>query len=457
MMDLLYSVVGFVVALGILVTVHEFGHFWVARRLGVKVLRFSVGFGRPIWSRRSGPDETEYVVAAIPLGGYVKMLGEDDGEVAEADQDRAFNRKSVVTRSLIAVAGPGANFLFAILAYAAVFMVGVDGLQPVVGRVTPDSLAAHSGFQAGDRLLSVNGRPVQSWGEYRMYLFSRALAGDTVRFEVRDPDGGTAERVLDFGKVPLGGLDAGFLEREVGLFGYFPAIPPLVGKVIDGGPAAQAGVESGDLITAVGGHPVSSWDDVVSAISKRPGQRLQISVLRDGTTVDLEVSVEAAEAGGKTVGRVGIAVQPPQDQEIPADMRTTVRYGPFTALWRGAEDTWTMSVITIKMLVKMLQLEVSAKNISGPLTIAQYAGHTAQVGLESFVMFLAVVSISLGVLNLLPIPILDGGHLLYNLGEAIYGGPLPKQVMLWGQQIGILLLVGLMGLAFYNDLARLLQ
>jgi regulator of sigma E protease len=454
MLDLLYSAVGFVVALGILVTVHEFGHFWVARRLGVKVLRFSIGFGRAIWSRRAGPDQTEYVVAAIPLGGYVKMLGEDEGEVPEQDRDRAFNHKSVVARSLIACAGPGANFLFAILAYAAVFMVGVDGLKPVVGRVAPDSLAATSGFQAGDLLLGIDGRTVHSWGEYRMYLFSRALAGDSVRFEVRDPKGGTSERILDFGKVPLAGLDAGFLEREVGLSGYRPQIPPIVGEVIAQSPAARAGLRPGDRIVAIDGQRVTSWEEVVAQVSKRPGEKARLGVLRDGTRLDVDVDIERKEIQGQVIGRVGIAVKPP---EIPAQMRATVRYGPLMALWRGAEDTWTMSVITIKMLVKMLQLEVSAKNISGPLTIAQYAGHTAQAGPESFIMFLAVVSISLGVLNLLPIPVLDGGHLLYNLAEAVYGGPLPKQVMLWGQQIGILLLVGLMGLAFYNDLARLLQ
>ncbi len=454
MIEFLYSLVGFFVALGILVTVHEYGHFWVARKLGVKVLRFSIGFGKPLWTRRGKVDGTEYVIGALPLGGYVKMLDENEGEVPKEDLHRAFNRQSLVKRSLVVLAGPMANFLFAILAYWVVFMLGIDGVKPVVGQVTEGSIAYRGGFQVGDELITVAGRKVRSWSEHRMYLFNQAISQSRVSIEVRDRDGRVTERVLDFGKLEAAKLDGAFLERGVGLYGYRPVIEPIVGSIQAGSPADQAGLEVNDRMVELDGKAVEQWKDVVKYIQERPEKLLSLELDRGGQRISVELRPAAVEVGGKRIGRIGVGVMSPP---LPDDLRVRVRYGPLEALWRGTGNTWLMGVLTLRMLAKMVTLEVSPKNISGPLTIAQYAGHSVRVGIDQFLLFLALVSISLGVLNLLPIPVLDGGHLFYYLLEAIRRGPLPEGVMLWGQQIGILLLVGLMGLAFYNDLARLLQ
>jgi regulator of sigma E protease len=453
MINFVYSILGFVVALGILVTVHEFGHFWVARRMGVKVLRFSVGFGRPLWTRR-GRGGTEFVLAAIPLGGYVKMLDENEAEVAPAERDLAFNRKPLWRRSLVVLAGPMANFLFAVLAYWAVFATGMDGIVPVVGGVAEQSLAERSGFKAGDTLVEIDGRAVQSWDEHRMYLFNRALAGDAVDVVVERAQGDVRELTLELGGVSVGELDAGFLEQAVGLLPQRPEFPAVIGSIEAGSPAAEAGLQSGDRVMAVDDRTITLWPQLVEAIQSMPGRQVTLVVERAGTQLDLTVTPQAVDTPQGTIGRIGAG---PAAVSIPAGMRARVSYGPFQAAWRGVENTWLMTSLTVKMLIKMLELEVSAKNISGPLTIAQYAGQSAQIGVEQFLFFLAIVSISLGVLNLLPIPILDGGHLLYYAIEAVIGGPLPTRVMLWGQQIGIAMLVGLMGLAFYNDIARILQ
>jgi len=454
MTEILYSAVGFIVALSILVTIHEFGHFWVARRLGVKVLRFSVGFGRPLWIRHGKQDNTEYAIAAIPLGGYVKMLDENEAEVPEAERHRAFNRQSLFKRSLIVVAGPAANFLFAILAYWVVTMVGVEGLRPVVGQVQPASIAAAAGFKAGDELESVDGRPIRSWNEQRMYLFNRALGQDPVRFMVRSLDGGMHERVLDFSQMPVSQVDAVFLERGAGLIGYLPPLEPVVGEVQPGSPAEQAGLVAGDRLLWLDRQAVQRWEQVVQYVQARPEQAIALRVERDGALLDLSVTPETVTTAAGPAGRIGVLVQAP---DIPPDMLVHLDYGPLEGLWRGIENTWLTSALTLRMLGKMLTLEVSTENLSGPLTIAQYAGQSARIGVDRFLLFLALVSISLGIINLLPIPVLDGGHLLYHLAEAIRRGPLPREVMLWGQQIGILLLIGLMGLAFYNDIIRLIQ
>ncbi len=453
MTDILYTIVAFLVALGILIVVHEFGHYWVAKRLGVKVLRFSIGFGRPLWIRRFGPDQTELVVAALPLGGYVKMLDESEGEVAEAEKHRAFNRQGLAVRAAVVVAGPLFNFLFAVIAYAVVFMVGIDGIAPVVGRVAPGSIAEQAGFQDGDVLLRFDDKDIVSWDHRRLYLFARALSRASVRVEVRDADGAVHTRVLDLSKVPLEKVDAGLLERGLGLYGYIPQILPVIGALEDG-PALQAGLQVGDRIVDINGQPVKTWNDVVEGISPNPGKPLRITVDRAGERLQFDVTPAAADRDGQIVGQIKIR---PSYAEIPAELKVRVRYGPFGALREGAVSTWTMSILTIKMLFKMLQLEVSTKNISGPITIAQYAGHSAKIGLDRFIMFLAVVSISLGVLNLLPIPVLDGGHLFYYCIEAIKGSPVSDRVMIWGQQFGILVLIGLMMLAFYNDFTRIFQ
>ncbi len=451
MMDILIYIAAFVVALGILIVVHEFGHYWVARRCGVKVLRFSIGFGKPLWRRHVGADRTELVVAAIPLGGYVKMLDETEGEVAPAEAPRAFNRQPVWKRTAIVVAGPVFNFLFAILAYWAVYVAGVDGVRPVVGQVTPGSIAERAGFRAGDEILAIDGRAVQSWGQRRLYLFRKALDRAVVNVEVRDAGGERHIRRLDLGGVPVAAVDATLLERGIGLYGYMPQVLPVIGDLLEG-PAKAAGMAVGDRIVAIEGKPVNGWEDVVASISARAGQPTAVTVERDGRTLTLQLTPAPVRQGEATVGRINIR---PQVVEIPPAMRVRVQLGPLAALGEALTNTWAMTALTLEMLYRMVTLEVSSKNISGPITIAQYAGQTAMIGAVQFIMFLAVISISLAVLNLLPIPVLDGGHLLYFAIEAIKGGPLPERVMAFGQQIGIVLLAGLMLLAFYNDLARM--
>ncbi len=453
MIDVLYTIAAFVVALGILIVVHEFGHYWVARRVGVKVLRFSIGFGKPLWIRRLGRDRTEFIIAALPLGGYVKMLDESEGEVPEAEKHRAFNRQPVAKRAAVVIAGPLFNFLFAVLAYWGLYVVGIDGIKPIIGRVAPGSIAEQAGFRTGDAIVRIDGKDVVSWDQRRLYLFSRALAGASVRFEVRDPEGRLHTRTLDLARVSPDQIDAGLIERGLGLYGYVLEVLPVIGALAEG-PAREAGMRVGDRILAVDGKRIESWQDLVDSIAPNPGKSLRIAVERDGGRLEFSVTPEAVERDGQTVGQIKIA---PRYAEVPEDLRVRVRYGPLKALFEGAQSTWSMSLLTVKMLVKMVELEVSTKNISGPITIAQYAGHTARIGLDRFVMFLAVVSISLGVLNLLPIPVLDGGHLLYYLIEVVKGSPVSERVMVWGQQFGMLVLIGLMMLAFYNDFTRIFQ
>ena len=453
MIDILFSIAAFIVALGILITVHEFGHYWVARRVGVKVLRFSIGFGKPLWKRRLGADQTELVIAVLPLGGYVKMLDETEGDVPEAEKHRAFNRQSIPKRTAVVVAGPLFNFLFAVLAYSFLYMIGIDGIKPVVGKVVEGSIAERAGFRAGDELLSVDGKKVASWDHRRLLLFRHALNGTTADVTVRDPDGQVQTRVLDFSELPTSAIDAGLVERGLGLYGYVPEILPVIG-VLGDGPAREAGLQVGDRIVKVDDKRIVSWDDVVASISPRPGEALRITIDRAGEVMVFDVTPQPVERNGQIVGQIKIR---PRYAEVPPELRVRVRYGPIQALLEGTASTWSMSVLTVEMLFKMLKLEVSAKNISGPITIAQYAGYSARIGLDRFVMFLAVVSISLGVLNLLPIPILDGGHLMYYCIEAIKGSPVSERVMIWGQQFGILLLIGLMVLAFYNDFTRIFQ
>ncbi len=454
MTTFVYSVLAFVVAIGVLVIIHEFGHFWVARRLGIKVLRFSIGFGKPLWSHRFGADQTELVVAALPLGGYVKMLDENEGKVPTEDLDRAFNRQPLFKRGAVVLAGPAFNFLFAVIVYWVLFSVGIEGIKPVVGKVTSGSIAQKAGFQVGDDILSIDGKPTLSWDQRRLYLFAKALEKSRVRFKVRDPQGRIETRVLDMSSLSANQISSGMLESATGLYGYSPRIAPVIGTVVSDSPAAKAGLKVGDRLISIDGKPIQSWDNVVSDIEASPGRRIALAVERSGAQINFTLTPQSVESGGRRVGRIGVGVRPP---EVPADMRVLVRLNPARALLESVDDTWLMSSITVKMLFKMLELKVSTHSISGPITIARYAGYTARIGFGRFLMFLAVISVSLGVLNLLPVPVLDGGHLVVYLFEAIKGGPLPERVMYWSQQVGVILLAALMALAFYNDFVRLLH
>ncbi|MHB1586469.1 MAG: RIP metalloprotease RseP [Acidiferrobacteraceae bacterium] len=454
MIALAYSIAGFVLAIAVLVIVHEFGHYWVARRLGVKVLRFSVGFGKVLWSRQAGKDATEYVIAAVPLGGYVKMLDETEGEVAIHERHRSFNRQPVYKRAAIVAAGPLFNFLFAFAAYWLVLILGVPGVVPVVGKVVPGSVAAKAGFRAGDVMLRIDGKRVLSWDQHRLLMLQEALQHDTVQIEVRNGQGRIRIRKLNFKGISAQDISSGRFDRTIGLYGYLPKVQPVIGRVMQHDPAYTAGLRAGDRVVAVDGQHIHSWQALVRAVSAAPGRPLDLAVERDGTRRVVRVTPKPVHVGGRVIGRIGAVVRFPS---LPPQLRTTVRLGPIAALGGAWENTWAMSALTVEMLYKMALLRVSAKYISGPITIAQYAGYSVQLGLASFLTFLAVVSVSLGVLNLMPVPVLDGGHLLFYVVEVFKGSPVSERVVGWGQRAGILLLLGLMVLAFYNDFVRILQ
>lgn len=454
MSELPFYAAAFVVVLGVLIVVHELGHYAVARLCGVKVLRFSVGFGRPLWSRRFGPDATEWTVGAFPLGGYVKMLDEREGEVAPAELGRTFNRQSVGRRSAIVAAGPLANFLLAIVLYWVVFVSGSNELLPIVGPPAKGSPAAMAGFINGEQVRRVGVEPVATWTDFRWLLLQTAVERDEIEIEVIDEGGFITVRRLALTAAREQGWEGDALER-LGLGFYRPHIPPLVGKVVEGGAGALGGLKVGDHILAIDGEAIATWPDVVLKVRESAGKALRLRVLRDSEETELSVVPASVEDRGRTVGRIGAAVA--DDGEPRRELRTRIRYGFLEAGGKAVEETWDKSVFSLVMLGKMLTGEVSWRNLSGPVTIADYAGQSARLGLDYYLKFMALVSISLGVLNLLPIPVLDGGHLMYHIIEVVRRGPLSERAMEIGQQIGLSLLLALMAFAFFNDINRLLS
>jgi len=452
-MSVISSILWFVVAIGVLVTVHEFGHFWVARRLGVKVLTFSVGFGRALWSRRAGADQTEYVIAAIPLGGYVKMLDENEGEVAEHERHRAFNCQPLWKRIAVVVAGPAFNFLFAVFAYWLTFIIGIGGLKPVIGQVAPDGLAEAAGLAAEQRIVSVDGRETRTWQTVVESVIGATLADGTLELELDEPGAVRRTVTLDLQGMGVDEFSRGRLFDSLGLTPKRPTIAPVIGEIEAGGPADGGGLRPGDRVVALNGEKLGSWRAFVDFVRAHAEQAIEMQVERDGATLSLIVRPAAVSTDGESYGRIGAGVAQPDD--AIGDYYTTVRYAPWTAFGKAIAKTWDMSILTLRMLWKMVTLQISVKHLSGPISIAQYAGFSAEIGMTRFLDFLAIVSISLGILNLLPIPILDGGHLLYYLIESITGRPVSEQAQFLGQRLGIAMLVGLMGIAFYNDLARI--
>ncbi|OPG84536.1 RIP metalloprotease RseP [Stutzerimonas stutzeri] len=450
-MGALYMIIGTLVALGVLVTFHEFGHFWVARRCGVKVLRFSVGFGSPLvrWHDRHG---TEFVIAAIPLGGYVKMLDEREGDVPPALLDSAFNRKTVRQRFAIVSAGPLANFLLALVFFWLLAMLGSQQVRPVVGAVESGSLAAQAGMAVDQEIIAVNGKPVSGWGEVNLQLVRRLGESGQLDVTVREV-GSSAERHL---QIPLQNWLKGVEEPDpitaLGIRPWRPQIAPVIAQLDPEGPAQAAGIQLGDRLISLNWQPLDDWQQVIDAVKVLPGATAVLEVERDGQRVDVPLTLAARGEGDARRGYLGAGVE---GGEWPAEMLREVRFGPLDAVVEGAKRTWTMSLLTLDSLKKMLFGELSVKNLSGPITIAKVAGASAQSGLGDFLNFLAYLSISLGVLNLLPIPVLDGGHLLFYLVEWVRGRPLSERVQGWGVQIGISLVVGVMLLALVNDLGRL--
>lgn len=438
-----------IVSLGILVTFHEFGHYWVARRCGVRVLRFSVGFGRPLWSRR-GKDGTEYVIAAIPLGGYVKMLDEREGQVPVEARQEAFNSKPVGQRIAIVAAGPLFNLLLCVGLLWLMFVVGKPDFLPNVGRA--DGLAAAAGFERGDRLTRVDGRPVETWSHALMVLTVAALDKRPVAVEVETARGDRRIRTLPLDRLPDGVNERTAL-REIGLVPQHWLIPPLVGEVSRDSPAEAAGLRAGDRILALGGRPIHAWDEIGRTVQElaRAGEPLPVRVERGGDRFTVQIVPARSEADGQARWILGVAAQTTE-----SGYDALLRYNPLAAIGAAFGETWRMTRETLAMLWRMVTGKASLQNLSGPITIAQYANVSAGLGLAWFLNFLALLSLSLAIINLLPIPVLDGGHLLYYLIELVKGSPMSDRALVAGQYIGLAMLAGLMGLAFYNDILRLL-
>ena len=449
------SVLAFVFAIGVLVAIHEWGHYIVARMAGVKVLRFSVGFGKPLWLRRAGPDQTEYCIAAIPLGGYVKLLDEREGNVDPTELSRSFNRAPLSSRIAILVAGPLMNFIFAIAAFFCMYQVGVPGIVPLVGEVRQDSIAAVAGVQEGDRIVAVNGSPVATWEGVMLGLLDGFLSDSRASLELRGEQNLAGARVvaLDIGDQLSALTEPGAMLPGLGLKPWSPVLPPVIGEVVAGGAAAAAGMQAGDEVISIDGIPVNGWLDWVDFIRANPGVEVHVAVYRDGRAESLEMTIgETTGTDGLRTGLIGARADVPDD--FYDAYRAEQRYTGPRGLERAVTRTWEMSALTLRMVGRMVTGDVSPKNISGPINIAQYAGYSASIGLASFLSFLAVVSLSLGILNLLPIPVLDGGQVIYQVAEAINGKPLSERIQILGQQIGIAFLVLIMGFAFYNDLSR---
>jgi regulator of sigma E protease len=453
-MAALQMICAFIVALGVLITFHELGHFLVARRCGVKVLQFSVGFGRPLWSRKFGPDNTEFVIGAFPLGGYVKMLDEREGFVAGTERARAFNNKSLGERVAIVAAGPVFNFIFAVLAYWIVYIIGITGLKPVVGSVQEGSPAVHAGFQVDDEITKINGRATPTWNSALELLVAGVIDHSTAAVRVKDAQGLERLLAVELSAIPIDSMAEGNLLNLLGVEPARPSIPAVIGAVTQQGAAWQAGLARGDRIAAVDGVAVRDWQHWVEIVRAAPEVPLSVSISRAGEAMELTMTPEAKVSGqGSIIGFIGAGLDP--GYEVDQSLFATESYPAHTALAKGAGKTLDMTVVTLQMLWRMVTGQASLKNLSGPVSIAQYAGQTAQLGIVAFLGFLAIVSISLAILNLLPVPLLDGGHLFYYFIEFLKGSPVSDATQMLGQRIGLVLLFSLMALAIFNDLVRI--
>lgn len=445
----LWNLGAFVVALGILVAVHEYGHFWVARRNGVKVERFSIGFGKAIW-RRVGRDGTEYVLAMIPLGGYVKMLDGRVDDVPPELQGQAFNHKSVWARMAIVVAGPMANFLFAIFAFWLMFLIGVPAIKPVFDNVLPNSPAAQAGLTPGSEIIAIDGKKVRTWEEVNFALIGRIGEAST-EFELSSEHGQTRSATI--------GLAAWQFNPEqtspitaLGLVPVGAQFTLTVANVVADGPAEAAGLQIDDKLVSINDEPLADWPHMVSIIQSAPDTELPVVVERNGERITLTLTPERRESAERVVGYAGVA---PQVLPVDEQYRFDLQYGPLAAVGAGLSRTWDLTVLTVNMLGKLVTGAVSVDNLSGPISIAKGAGATAEYGLVYFLGFMALVSVNLGIINLLPLPVLDGGHLLFFVIEALTGRPVPEKIQEIGFKIGAALLMMLMGLALFNDFARL--
>lgn len=454
-METLHTLFYFVVAIALLVAFHEFGHFWVARKVGVKVLRFSIGFGRPLWSWRKSSDDTEFIVAAIPLGGYVKMVDEREEAVKPEDLPYAFNRRPLWARTAVVAAGPLFNLFLAVVLFWMVLVIGETGVRPIVGGVEAGSSAEQAGFTVGDEIVSVNGKQTPTWIEALDVLLTVAIDGQTaITVQTKAIDDSLQTRLLQLAEQDAQTPE--ILHKRLGLKPWVPTIKPVIGILADDGVAKQAGLLSGDLIVSADGVAISDWQQWVDYVQARPNVEIKLLVERNGAELPLNLTPrEETEKGGRVIGKIGAGVDTPK--ELMAEMLVTHRLSPWEALPAASKRTWFYAVTTLKMMGKMLVGTASVENLSGPISIAQYAGQSAEIGLTAFLKFLGLVSVSLGVLNLLPVPVLDGGHLLFFAVEAIKGSPVPEKIQLFFQQAGMMLLMILMALAMFLDIGRLFQ
>lgn len=452
-MQMLIFTSAFLVAIGILVAVHEFGHYWVAKKLGFKVLRFSIGFGKPLAMRvGKDPDRTEYCIAAIPLGGYVKLLDEREGEVSAAELHRSFTRRPVLHRIAVLLAGPAMNLLFASLLYAILALAGTEVIKPVVGQVRLDSPAAIAGLQRGDQIVRVGDRRVDDTEELQLALIRQFTDDGVIPMRVRR-DGAERSLTLRVAEDRRAMTEPGKLLPGLGFDLATWNAATLIHEVPAGSAGARAGLKAGDLVLAVDGQPVVNSVEFIGMISAAPDRDVSIEVERAGERLRIVAPVPRVTEQGRAIGRLGITLKE-GPRTWPPGLVQIHRSGPIDALVGGVAKTWEMSSLTVQMLWRIVTGQVSAKNISGPISIAEFAGISAYLGVTAFLAFLAIISVSLGVLNLMPVPLLDGGQVVYQLVEAVKGTPLSERAQLLGQQVGIALLVLLMSLAFYNDISR---
>lgn len=451
-MDMLYTIGITLVTLAILIAVHEFGHFWVARRCGVRVLQFSIGFGPALlrWRDSLG---TQYSIAAIPLGGFVKMLDEREGEVPAADLGAAFNRKPVLQRIAVVSAGPLANFILAVAVYWGLFMAGESGYAPVIGAVEAGSPADLAGLEAGQEIIAVDGAETPTWQALSFRLLDRIGDTGSIALAAKYPGSDVVYESQAHVERWLSGEEQPDLFGGLGITLYTPDVPPVVGQVVGGGAADLAGIQPGDRVITADGVPMPLWMDWVDYVRARPGMPIEVEYQRGDELRRVSIVPEAAvDDSGETLGRVGLGVELP---EMPQELLRTFDRGPVEALGAAVQRTGELAVFTLNSIKKMIIGLISPKNLSGPITIAKVASASAKSGLEAYLSFLALLSVSLGVLNLLPIPVLDGGHLLFYFAELLAGRPVPEKIQALGYQLGLFLVLGIMFLALYNDFSRL--
>lgn len=451
-MSTLHTLFYFAVTIGILVAIHEFGHFWVARKVGVKVLRFSIGFGKVIWSYQKSSDTTEYALSVIPLGGYVKMVDEREGEVRKEDLPFAFNRQSVLARTAIVAAGPVFNLLLAIVLYWSVFMIGETGMRPIVGKIEQGTLAFAAGFSEGEEIVSVNGKITPTWLAAMEMLFSSAPDGDE-GINVITKNAAAFEKLHVLKISTEISQNPELLYQKLGLKPWSPKIPPVIDKLLPNGAAINAGLRSKDLIISADDVAINDWLQWVDYVQKRPNQIIKLIIKRNGQSIALSLTPQSVQSNTKTVGKIGAGVYIPE--ELIKSLQVNYSLPMTEALVAAVEKTAYYSMSSLSMMGKMFIGNASVENLSGPISIAQYAGKSAEMGLVHFLKFMAIVSVSLGVLNLLPIPVLDGGHLAFYLVEAIKGSPVSEKTQRVFQSVGITLLMSLMILAVFLDIGRL--